>query len=125
MKRARALSVLTVALAAGCGGNGTETKIAFVRFSGTAPPDIYVMNADGSGQRRVTRNPEYDGYPALSPDGRSIAFDSERQGKVALFVMDADGSGQRRLTQNLGTDGMPAWSPGRGKIAFASWRLRR
>ena len=74
-------------------------KIAVV--SGRHGPEnseIYVMNADGSGQRRLTRNAAFDRAPAWSPDGRKIAFLRERDGKSGVYVMNADGSAQRRLT---------------------------
>ena len=56
------------------------------------------MNANGSGQRNLTRNPAYDADPAWSPDGR-IAFVSNRDGSYGVYVMNADGGGQRRLAQ--------------------------
>ena len=63
--------------------------------------EIYVMNADGSAQRRLTRNPASDGPPAWSPDGRKIAFVSGAGplDSSAIYVMNADGTGKRRLTQ--------------------------
>jgi TolB protein len=57
------------------------------------------MNADGSRPRNLTRNPAYDTAPALSPDGKQIAFVSTRGGPQELYVMNADGSDQRALTQ--------------------------
>ncbi len=69
------------------------------------------MNADGSGQRRLTRNGARSVAPAWSPDGQRIAF--ERLGDV--YVIDADGTGERRLSQ-IGTH--PSWSPDGQKIAF-------
>ena len=57
------------------------------------------MNANGSGQRNLTRNPAYDANPTWSPDGRKIAFVSNRDGSYQVHVMNADGSGQRRLAQ--------------------------
>ena len=58
------------------------------------------MNADGSGVTRLTYNDAFDGYPAWSPDGRRIAFDSQRDGNREIYVMDADGSGVTRLTDH-------------------------
>jgi Tol biopolymer transport system component len=73
-------------------------KIAFVSDR-DGNSEIYVMNANGSGQRSLTRNPAYDADPAWSPDGRKIAFVSNRDGNYGVYVMNADGSGQRRLAQ--------------------------
>ena len=84
--------------------------------------EVYVMNADGSGQKRLTRKPADDQFGAWSPDGRTIAFTSDRDGNVEVYVMNADGSGQQRLTRNPGEDATPAWSPDGRKIAFRSAR---
>jgi TolB protein len=66
------------------------------------------MNADGSGQRNLTRSVTYpfasDGAPAWSPDGRKILFVSNRGGNAEVYVMNADGSGLRKLTQLKGGD---------------------
>ena len=77
------------ALAAACGGDeqpaatpgaSTDGKIAFVS-SREGSPEIYIMNADGSGQTRLTNNPADVQEPGWSPDGRRIAFVSNRDGK--------------------------------------------
>ena len=74
------------------------------------------MNADGSGQRRLTRNPARDVNPAWSPDGRRIVFQSGRQ----IWLMNPNGSGQRRLTPApWGESGSPEWSPDGRKITFS------
>jgi Tol biopolymer transport system component len=77
--------------------------------------EVYVMNANGSGQRRLTRAPREDLVPAWSPDGRRIAFVSKRDGNAEIYVMNTDGSGQRNLTRSPTEDGLVAWSPVRTK----------
>src|SRR5687767_14976142 len=57
------------------------------------------MNADGSGQRSLTRNPANDADPAWSPNGRKLAFVSNRDGRYGVYIMNADGSGQRSVAQ--------------------------
>jgi Tol biopolymer transport system component len=69
------------------------------------------MNADGSGQRNLTRNKATDGGSSWSPDVRKIAFGSLRDGNSEVYVMNADGSGQRNLTRNKAEDFAAAWSP--------------
>ena len=85
--------------------------------------EIYVMNADGTGQTRLTNNLAYDIIPSWSPGGLKIAFASYRNGNGEIYVMNADGTGQTRLTNNPADDFMPALSPDGTKIAFASSRV--
>lgn len=84
--------------------------------------DLYRINPDGSGLRRLTENREGNFDPAVSPDGRMIAFASSRDGDSEVYVMDADGSGQRRLTAFYRDDWAPRWSPDGQTIAFLSNR---
>ena len=83
--------------------------------------EIYVMNADGSGQTNVTNSPAADYFDSWSPDGSRIVFSSDRDGNRELYVMNADGSGVTRLTNNpCGIDSLDAWSPDGSRIAFTS-----
>ena len=74
-------------------------RIAFRRYDGQlgsiGTSDLFVVNADGSGLRRLTNHAENVRWFAWSPDGRTIAF--LRNGEV--YVLRADGTGERRLTQ--------------------------
>ena len=75
------------------------------------------MSADGSGQRRLTRDARFPATPAWSPDGRQIAFEGGPYALSGVYVVNADGSGQRRLARN---GRAPAWSPDGRTIAFFS-----
>ena len=87
--------------------------------------EIYVMDADGGNQRRLTENRQNDWHPSWSSDGKRIAFASDRKGDLVnfeIYVMDADGGNQRRLTENRVYDWTPSWSPDGERIAFVSKR---
>jgi Tol biopolymer transport system component len=105
-------------------------RIVFVRLVRNVPRfaeahEIFVMNADGSGVRRLTANSVYDDHPAWSPDGNWVAFTREDRNSPALgdltfdiWVMRADGTGGKRLTRSRDDEVDPAWSPDGTQIAF-------
>ena len=80
--------------------------------------EIYVMNADGSAQENLTRQPASDSHPSWSRDGRRLVFVSRRDGNSEIYVMNADGSGLRNLTRTPSDDLDPTWSPDGRTIAF-------
>ena len=71
---------------------------------------------------RLTVHDAFDSGPDWSPDGRRIAFASDRDGSFEVYVMNADGSGVTRLTKNDAVDVSPTWSPDGRRIAFSSTR---
>jgi len=97
------------------------TRIAF-HSNRDNNQEIYVMNADGSNQTRLTDNPATDGAPSWSPDGQKIVFDSDRDGNFEIYIMNQDGSNPIRLTDNPADDNFPSWSPDGSRIAFQSNR---
>jgi Tol biopolymer transport system component len=83
--------------------------------------DIFLVNPDGTGLRRLTNNPALDTSPVWSPDGTEIAFVSTRVGGTkGIYVMNADGSGVLALTSSRPERTSPAWSPDGSKIAYVS-----
>ena len=84
--------------------------------------EIYVMNADGSDQTRLTDNQAIDTQPSWSPDGSQIAFSSDREGDWDIYKMSADGSSVVQLTDDPEDDAGPTWSPDGRRIAFGTSR---
>ena len=121
------LGLLTAILSlAACGGKkqpaAGDGLIAFAS-NRDGNVDIYVMAPDGSGQRRLTTDSGSDRSPTWSPDGKRIAFVSDRVegGNDEIFVMNADGGDEHQLTSgSVAGDFGPMWSPDGKKIAFGS-----
>lgn len=94
-------------------------QIVFSRTEGS-DSDIVVVNADGSGMRKLTPpNRAIDVSPVPSPDGSKIIFCSNRGGGPQIYVMGSDGSNPTRVSfgaSNYCTS--PAWAPSGDKIAY-------
>ena len=99
----------------------TNGKIAFWSVR-DGNGEIYVMNADGSGQRNITSGPGNNTQAAWSRDGAKLAFISDRDGNQEIYVMNADGTAQTRVTNTPGFEQFPAWSPDGTKLAFTTYR---
>ena len=88
--------------------------------------EIWVMNADGSNKRQVTRNGKANFAPYFFPDGKRIIFASnlaDPKGRdFDLYKINVDGSGLERITYNDTFDGFPMFSPDGKKLVFASNR---
>lgn len=86
--------------------------------------ELYLVNTNGTGMKRLTDSAGYDAEGSFSPDGRQIVFTSKRHGDPDLYLMDADGSNVRQLTKTPGYDGGPFFSPDGNWIVFRSDRQR-
>ena len=82
--------------------------------------EIYVMDADGESQRRLTHYLGLDTRPDWHPDGSQIAFTSTRNGNFNIYVMDIDGSNVEQVT-DLEFASSPKWSPDGKRIAFEGY----
>ncbi len=92
--------------------------------------EIYEMDLDGTGVRRLTDFPGWDTYPSISPDGTRIVWrrvlpsggDTASGRNSEIFVMNRDGSDPVNVSNHSAFDGYPSWSPDGSRIAFASNR---
>jgi TolB protein len=95
------------------------SKLAFTT-NRDGNPEIYVINRDGTGLRRLTNHAEVDVTPTWSPTGNQIAWTSNRTGTPQIWIMNADGSEPRKITSESWCD-RPTWSPAPfNEIAYAS-----
>jgi TolB protein len=117
------LAALSASHAGGTPAWSSAGPIVLARLAG-GDSELYVATTHGRIVRRLTRNRWSDFLPRWSPNGRRIAFVSDRDGDDEIYVMNVDGSGVRKLTRNRCADFAPAWSPNGRTIAFARDRGR-
>jgi Tol biopolymer transport system component len=83
---------------------------------------LFSLRADGTHRSQLTFGKVDDTAPALSPDGRRVAFTRRVDGNADVWMVNVDGTGLTRLTRNRAFDGFPSWSPDGSRIAFQSNR---
>jgi DNA-binding winged helix-turn-helix (wHTH) protein/Tol biopolymer transport system component len=130
-------SLWSVQLTDGIAGAAAATQIPIRTQRGVSPrlgPDSLIYRAPKAGTDALWKHEGaadarelwsgregrvIDG-PALSADGRRVAFTVQSRGKTWLYVMSSDGSGARRIAQQLDVRGAPAWSPDGKWLAIAA-----
>lgn len=119
----------------------TETSMDFdvqwsadhsrIVFSSTRSgnPDIFIMNADGSGPTALTKDPQFESFASFSPDGKRLVFSRAAPvtlpgggmtGKLQLHTMNVDGSDVKRVSATAGTEEEAAFSPDGTRLLFDS-----
>lgn len=117
------LAVLWATFAGASAAPSPNGRVAFTSAPG-GNREIYTVEPDGSGLRRLTTNVRDDYDPVFSPDGRSIAFVRGAE-RPELFLMRADGGGVRRLVRwRAGGGFAPSWSPDGSRLVFVSYARR-
>ena len=100
--------------------DGSRLLFAFPEKGGTQ--QLFAIGVDGKNRETLTKDEGFDMWPRVSPDGKSVAFASSRDGNFDIFVMNLDGRFLNRLTDHEGLDTHPAWSPNGRRIAYTSLR---
>ncbi len=116
---------LGAVLLGGCGViQGYPGKIVF-ESERDGNSEVYLVSANGRNLENLTQDPAYDGTPAFSPDGSTIAFTSDRTGNPEIYVMGSDGSEPEAITSGGGYNVVPSFSPDGSNILFSSNRTYR
>src|SRR2546425_5794405 len=88
---------------------------------GIAARNIWIVGADGSGERQLTKGTKDEYHPVVSPDGKKLLFVSELNGSRDIWIADADGQNAVPLTDDPGTEDQPAWSADGRQIVYAAF----
>jgi Tol biopolymer transport system component len=100
--------------------NGTPTHFGIWRVAAPGGPNVRDITRAGSLEQAFISSTRDDMAPQFSPDGKRIAFASQRSGKWEIWVCNSDGSSPVQLTFSQGPSTTPRWSPDGRRIAFDS-----
>ncbi|HKQ04731.1 MAG TPA: S41 family peptidase [Blastocatellia bacterium] len=127
MKRLYALALLALACLP-IAAAGREARLVRYphyykgRIAFTYLGDVWTANEDGSNVTRLTVHKARDVYPRFSPDGRWIAFSSDRDGNLDVFIIPAGGGTAKQLTFHSADDAVLGWTPDSRAVLFSSQR---
>jgi len=101
--------------------SGDAAIIAYGARDADGRQQIFIVKPDGTGKKRLTEEGKQNFFPAWSPNGRKLAFASDRSSTLQIWTMNVDGSRPRQLTTE-GENIVPTWSPDGKRLAFGSKR---
>lgn len=104
--------------------DATGEELLFASTRHSIHPDIYIKHVDGTAMQEITSDPADDIQPKFSPDGKTIAFCSNRSGNWDVWTVTRNGTDLRRLTTYGGDEISPTWSPDGSMLAFTLWSPR-
>src|ERR1039457_1835590 len=84
--------------------------------------DIWTADDTGANIQRITANPARDVYPRFSPDGKWIAFSSDRNGNLDVYIVPSEGGQAKQLTFHSADDNVLGWTPDSRNVLFSSSR---
>jgi len=120
------LTVLSAAAAAPLGAQGTrllrEPTISATQVAFTYGSDLWIADRSGGDARRLTSTPAVEADPHFSPDGKWIAFTSNRSGVPEVYVVSVDGGDPTRLTWYPAASEARGWTPDAKRVVYASSR---
>ncbi|MCC7407129.1 MAG: PD40 domain-containing protein, partial [Phycisphaeraceae bacterium] len=99
----------------------TGNWIVFASTRHRPTPDIYLQKIDGTAVQQLTNDAAADRMPAFSPDGKRIAFTSNRAGNWDIYLTDPDGGQPIQLTSDPTQDIHPSFSPDGKKLVYCSY----
>ena len=102
--------------------NWSQDGSKIVYQAGKPNSDIYLYMLETGENTTLIAAPGFESDPSFSPDGKSVAFVSDRDGNTEIYIQDLDGSNLRRLTDHPAHDEFPTFSPDGTQIVFNSNR---
>ena len=112
-------ALLAVATESDALAQSRKKGVMFMNRIGPSMSELFIANADGTGERRLLQSPVFDYHASFSADGRWIVFTSEREGlgQADIYRAHADGTGVERLTADPHVADQGALSPDGSQLA--------